>query len=272
MIGPMDETFDLEAYLRRIGVDGHPVPDVSWLGVLQRAHIQAIPFENLDVQMGRRISLESTDLQAKMVRQRRGGYCFEHNTLFVHALRAIGFDCHTCEARVRQFAAGTLRPRTHMVLKVVCAGRSWLADVGFGGAGIVDPIAIDGSAAEQLGRQFRIINQDRTWVLQMARQEQWDDVYAILPLPVFPIDFVVANWFTSTHPDSPFVKTLIAQRWTSEARYRLRNLVFATERGEQEEKRDVTRAELVPLLRDMFLIDVPDDARFLAIDGTDRRV
>lgn len=263
----MDEQFDLAAYLRRIGVETNPQPDVPTLGALHRAHLRAIPFENLDIQMGKAISLDPAALQAKMVRQRRGGYCFEQNTLFVHALRAIGFECLTCEARVRQNAAGVLRERTHMVLKVVCAGRTWLADVGFGGDGIVSPVAIDGSSSEQFGRVFRIVNNDRMWVLQAERPGEWDDLYAILPVPVFPIDFVVANWFTSTHPESRFVKTLTAQRSTPEERYVLRNLTYSIHRGDRVESRDIQRAELVPLLRDIFLIDVPEGATFRAIDG-----
>lgn len=268
----MDEPFDLAAYLGRIGVDANPRPDVPTLGVLHRAHLAAIPFENLDIQMGKAISLDPTVLQEKMVRRRRGGYCFEHNMLFVHALRAIGFECHTCEARVRQNAAGVLRERTHMVLKVVCAGRTWLADVGFGGDGIIGPVAIDGSASEQFGRVYRIINEDRMWVLQVERPGGWDDLYAILPVPVFPVDFVVANWFTSTHPESRFVKTLTAQRSTPEARHVLRNLTYSVHRGDQVESRDIARAELVPLLRDTFLIDVPEDSRFRAVDGSSPRL
>jgi N-hydroxyarylamine O-acetyltransferase len=263
----MEQLFDLAAYLRRIGVEATPLPDVPTLGVLHRAHLAAIPFENLDIQMGLQITLDPIVLQDKMVRQRRGGYCFEQNTLFVEALRAIGFECHTCEARVRQNSAGALRPRTHMVIKVVCAGRTWLADVGFGGDGIIDPVAIDGSASAQFGRVYRIVNEDRMWVLQVERPGGWDDLYAILPLPVYPVDFVVANWFTSTHPESPFVKTLTAQRSTPDARDVLRNLSYTAHRSELTETRDITRAELLPLLREVFLIDVPEDAKFLAVDG-----
>ncbi|MCX6545302.1 MAG: arylamine N-acetyltransferase [Acidobacteria bacterium] len=263
----MDTSFDLARYLRRIGVAADPRPDVPTLGVLHRAHLTGIPFENLDIQMGKTISLDANDLQEKMVRQRRGGYCFEQNTLLVHALRAVGFECHTCEARVRQNASGVLRARTHMVLKVVCAGRTWLADVGFGSDGIIDPVAIDGSSSEQYGRVYRIVNEDRTWVLQVERSGDWDDLYAILPVPVFPVDFVVANWFTSTHPESRFVETLMAQRTALDARYVLHNLVFSVHRGDQVERREISRAELVPLLHDVFAIDVPEDARFLALDG-----
>jgi len=267
MIRPMDTAFDLPAYLRRIAVETAPQPDVPTLGVLHRAHLAAIPFENLDIQLGRPVRLDAGSLQEKLVRHRRGGYCFEHNTLFAHALRAIGFEVHTCEARVRQNAEGVLRPRTHMVLKIVCAGRTWLADVGFGGSGVIDPVAIDGSTSTQYGSSYRINNIDRQWVLQEEGPAGWNDLYAILPLPVFPVDFEVANWFTSTHPESPFVKTLTAQRVTPDVRYILRNLTLTTFRAGQVETREVPRADLGALLRDVFGIDVPEDARYRGLDG-----
>jgi N-hydroxyarylamine O-acetyltransferase len=263
----MDESLDLGAYLARIGVDTPVKPDMATLGVLHRAHVKTFAFENLDVQMGRPISLEIGALQEKMIRHRRGGYCFEQNTLFAHAVRLIGFECHICEARVRRYSGGSLRPRTHMVLKIVCAGRSWLADVGFGGEGITEPIAIDGSATDIAGRVFRIINQERLWVLQAELDGAWDDVYAMLPTPVFDLDIVVANWFTSTHPDSPFVKSLVVQRALPEARHTLRNLSYTINRGAETVTREIARAELAPLLRDVFELDVADDARFRGIDG-----
>jgi N-hydroxyarylamine O-acetyltransferase len=122
------------------------------------------------------------------------------------------------------------------------------------------------SASEQFGRTYRIVNEDRMWVLQAERPGGWDDLYAILPVPVFPVDFVVANWFTSTHPESPFVKTLTAQRSTPDARHVLRNLTYSVHRGDRMESRNVARAELLRLLRDTFYTDVPEDATFLAID------
>jgi len=97
----MSAELDLGAYLRRIGLETRPAADLAGLRALHFAHATTIPFENLDIQMGLRILLDLASLQAKLVRRHRGGYCFEHNTLFLAVLKAVGFDVIPCEARVR---------------------------------------------------------------------------------------------------------------------------------------------------------------------------
>ena len=123
------DSFDLDAYLHRVGDAGPVGPDLETLRRLQAAHLGAIPFENLDVRLGRPVGLDLASLQAKLVRRRRGGYCFEQNTLFAAVLRAIGFDLRTLEARVRPPGATSPLPRTHMLLRVDVGGDPWLADV-----------------------------------------------------------------------------------------------------------------------------------------------
>jgi N-hydroxyarylamine O-acetyltransferase len=258
--------FNLSRYLERVAFIGSARPDVQTLRALSRLHVAVIPFENLEIQMGGRITLDPEALQAKMVLRRRGGYCFEHNTLFALALRSIGFAVDTCEARVRQNAQGTLRPRTHMVLTVECAHRAWLADVGFGGDGLIEPIALDGEADEQAGILYRVVTEGQLRVLQRQIHGAWEDLYAVLPHPVYPIDFEVANWYTSTHPRSPFVLNLTVQRVVDGTRHILRNLTYSRARGAELRAREIARGELVPLLRDTFGLDVPEDSRFLALD------
>jgi len=263
----MEVAFNLPAYLRRVGVDAAPHVNLATLRVLHRSHMDAIPFENLDIQMGGAVRLDPETLQAKMVNRRRGGYCFEQNALFALALGAVGFEPLTCEARVRQGAAGAIRPRTHMVLLVPCDGRDWVADVGFGGDGPIEPMALDGEVLEQAGRPMRVGREGRLHVLQQQqRGDEWQDLYAFLPEPVHAIDFDVANWFTSTYPDSPFVKNLTAQRTTGEARHILRNLTYTIARGCALETRQIARTELASLLRETFGLDVADEMRFRALD------
>jgi N-hydroxyarylamine O-acetyltransferase len=258
--------FDIDAYLRRIGFRATPRRDLATLRALHRAHVDAIPFENLEIQMGGSIHLDLPALQRKMLHQRRGGYCFEQNTLFAAALAAVGFRPVTCEARVRHGASGAIRPRTHMVLVVACDDRQWLADVGFGGDGLIEPLALRDDAAGQFGRTFRIATEGPLHVLQVSRDEAWEDLYAFLPDPVHPVDFAVANWFTSTFPSSVFVTTLTVQRSTPEARHILRNLSYTLMHGTQADTREIARAALVPLLKDTFGLDIPDNARFRALD------
>ncbi|MDX1632657.1 MAG: arylamine N-acetyltransferase, partial [Thermoanaerobaculia bacterium] len=95
------ESFDLQRYLARIERRNVSQRTENALRALHAGHLSAIPFENLDVRLGRGISLDLGDLQDKMVRGRRGGYCFEQNTLFMAALAAMGFRVERLEARVR---------------------------------------------------------------------------------------------------------------------------------------------------------------------------
>lgn len=260
-------TFDLDAYFGRIGYAGEVKSDLDTLHALHRAHVSAIPFENLEVQMGRPVRLDPRSLQAKMVRRRRGGYCFEQNRLFALALESIGFRFETCEARVRQNAGGAVRPRTHMVLRVRCGGRDWLADVGFGGDGLIVPAGLAGDPTEQAGVVYRVVSEGSARVLQRRTAGGWEDLYAVMPEPVHAIDFEVGNWYTSTHPDSAFVQNLTVQRVIGERRHILRNLAYTIAHADDVSTREIGRAELLPLLRGTFGLDVPDDATFRALDA-----
>lgn len=262
----MEPPFDLDAYLRRIGCADSPRPDLRTLRLWHRAHLGAIPFENLDVQTGLRIRLDVASLQDKMIRQRRGGYCHEHNTLFAHALESIGFDVIRCEARVRQ-SVGSFRPRTHMTLRVRCEGRTWLADVGFGGDGPVEPVPLDGEESAQFGECFRVVREGPLHVLQQQGSNGWEDLYAVEPGSIHPIDVEVATWFTSTHPSSPFVNTLTVQRTVEGVRQVLRNLTYTETRAGHVTTRTVERAGLVTLMREVFDLEVPETAAFRALDG-----
>ena len=140
----MTEELDLQAYLQRIGYDGGLDPTVETLTALHRAHVLSIPFENLDILLGRPIRLDLASLQAKLVRDRRVGYCFEQNALFAAVLEHLAFDVTGLAARVTMGEERTT-PRTHMILAVDIAGTGWLADVGFGGDTLLDPISFESS-------------------------------------------------------------------------------------------------------------------------------
>ena len=139
----VDTMIDLEAYLRRIGVSDELGPDLASLEAVHIAHLEAIPFENLDVRLGRPIRLDPESLHAKLIARRRGGYCFEQNGLFASALRSIGFRVETLEARVRPRDGTGPYPRTHMALRVSVGDGDYLADVGFGAFGPLLPVPLD---------------------------------------------------------------------------------------------------------------------------------
>jgi N-hydroxyarylamine O-acetyltransferase len=262
----MSAELDLGAYLRRIGLEGRPVADLASLQALHFAHATTIPFENLDIQMGLPIRLDLASLQAKLVRRHRGGYCFEHNTLFLAVLKAVGFEVIPCEARVRLGVVEVL-PRTHMLLLVRLEGATWLCDVGFGGEGLLHPVLMDGEAYGQFLNTYRVSEDGDLRILQSYHHGAWEDLYAFVPEPRFPIDFEMANHYTSTHPESRFLRTLTAQLPGPEVRRILRNRAYAELRGDQAEGRELAREELIPLLGEAFGIEVPDGAGFRALEG-----
>jgi N-hydroxyarylamine O-acetyltransferase len=197
---------DLDRYLARIGLDGRPT-----LEEVHRAHLTSIPFENLDPYRGVPISLATADLEHKLVDQRRGGYCFEQNLLLKAACETLGWQVDMFLARVRLGGApGQSRPRSHLVLRVHADGTSWHADVGFGGGGPLEPLPFGLCAAhEQSGWLFRVLQEGPELVLQTVDGGDWIDLYGFTEEPVPLVDVEVINWYTSTHPHSPFVSGLI---------------------------------------------------------------
>lgn len=201
--------FDVSAYLARIGVTGRPS-----LAELHRAHVTSIPFENLDARIGVRVSLEIDALQEKLVSGRRGGYCFEHNTLFMEAVRAFGGQVEPMLGRVRwNRPSDAPLPLTHLLLRVLMEGQAWLADVGFGNGTLLEPIPFGpGGPYQQAGWNYRVIAEGDEHVLQLEEVDGWQDLYAFLPRPVEPIDVELSNWFSCTHPSSPFAHRLLIAR------------------------------------------------------------
>jgi len=205
----MQTTFDLPAYLSRIGYDGPTKPDLATLGGLLAAHMNAIPFENIDVLLGRPIRLDLGALQKKIVAGRRGGYCFEQATLFLSALRALGFDASARTARVVLVLKPDASPRGHMYLIVRLPEGEFVADPGLGGMGCRAPIPLDGTPAREGDESWSIRTEDRRRVLQVESPERRLDAWIAGFDEDNWIDFEVANHWCSTHPASPFVNRLM---------------------------------------------------------------
>ena len=198
--------FDLDAYLTRIGIRDRP-----GLAAVHRAHVTSIPFENLDPRRGIPVSLALADLERKLVHESRGGYCFEQNLLLKAALEALGAEVDLLLARVRVGRpSGSPRPRTHLVLRVRSGGAVWHADVGFGRGTLLEPIPFGpGGPHEQSGWRFQVVEDGSELVLQTGQNGEWIELYGFVPEPVPLIDVETSNWFTCTHPRSPFVTGLI---------------------------------------------------------------
>jgi N-hydroxyarylamine O-acetyltransferase len=194
----------LNAYLRRIGLRRHRDPG---LVDVHRAHATTIPFENFDPYSGKAVSLSPADLEDKMVAHRRGGYCFEHNLLLGAALESLGATVVApMLARVRLGPESSPRPLNHLLLRVTDSDGIWLADVGFGGGGLLDPLPFElGCETDQAGWCYRLAEDGPEWVVQVFQDGGWTDMYGFVPEPAEPIDIEVNNWYTATHPESPFV-------------------------------------------------------------------
>ena len=148
-----------------------------------------------------------------MVARRRGGYCFEHNLLLAGALAALGgWTVEPMLARVRLGPEGQPRPLNHLLLRVTDRdGSTWLADVGFGGGGLLDPVPFaTGTETDQAGWRYRLVEDGPELVLQVFQDGGWTDMYGFVPEPAEPIDIEVNNWYTATHPESSFVTGVMA--------------------------------------------------------------
>ncbi|GAA1348240.1 arylamine N-acetyltransferase family protein [Saccharothrix algeriensis] len=250
------ELLDLDAYLARVGFRVDPEADpATTLRGLHRAHLAAIPFENADIGAGVPIALDVPSLQDKMVRRRRGGYCYEQNLLFAAVLDRLGHEVTGLAARVVLGREGDV-PRTHALLRV---DRKWLVDVGFGGGGLLTPMPLAQGAFEQQGDwTFRLDRDDDGWRLQSLQGGTWVPLYDFTEDPTTPADFAVLNHYMSTSPKSPFVGRLLVQRTDERTRRAITGdvLTVATPDGGPE-KRTLSPEELVTALRDDFGLELP---------------
>ena len=210
---------DVDAYLARIRMPARPTLDPAGLARLQHAHRLAIPFENLDLWLGRAIPIDGASVFAKLVTARRGGYCFEHNRLFLDALAALDFAAEPILARVWLGATET-PPLTHALALVDLDGEPWIADAGFGGS-YVPPLPLtDGAAATGPdGARFRLERSADGWMLVRhgdpaltdgrATGRGWERQYGFTAEPAPDADLLLGNHWTSTAADSRFLQQRI---------------------------------------------------------------
>ena len=206
---------DLDAYFRRIAYDGPRTPTLETLTAIHRLHPAAIAFESLDPLLGRPVRLDPASLEAKLVHGRRGGYCFEQNGLLLQILTALGYSVTPLAARVRWMLADDAPPTalSHMLLRVDLPDGPYLADVGFGGQSLTEPLRLQSGPAQQTPHGvYRLVEAAGAQDLQFRLPDRWATMYRFTQEPRVAMDYEVSNWFTSTHPASRFVNNLIAAR------------------------------------------------------------
>lgn len=243
---------DLDAYLDRIGWEGRELrADLATLKSVHRAHTGAIAFESLDVLFGRTVGLDVKTVEDKLVGERRGGYCYEQNTLLAAALERIGFEVSGRGARNRT-RGDALLAVTHAVLVVTVEGEPWLCDAGFGWQGPREPVPLarPGVEVRQGEWVFRVREEaDGVLALCASREGAWRDLYAFSPQPYHPVDYEVLNHYSSSHRSSAFVGRVIVQYPGDSGRLALvgRQLSRLSPDG-RVERREVPEEELLALL------------------------
>ena len=260
-------TPDLDAYFARIGYTGPREPTRATLDGILAAHASAIPFENLAVLLGLPINLEPAAIERKLVHEKRGGYCFEQNTLLLHVLAALGYTVTPLSARVRLLLPREFTPpRTHLFLRVEIDGVPWLADVGVGSGSLTGAIRFDREGEQPTPHEARrLTSEGGIRYHQIKLGEEWSDVYEFTGEEMHLIDREVANWWTSTNAGSKFRQNLMAARAGPDGtRFGLRNREFTHRRGAAilERRELATPEELLEVLAQHFGLHFPAGTRF----------
>lgn len=249
-------------YFRRVSYTGPTEPTIDVLAALVAAHNRSIPFENLDPVMGVPVAdLRPEALLDKLVRRRRGGYCFEHNGVMAYVLSELGFGVDVLGGRVVWMnTSGELPAQTHQALAVTVPGEigRYLVDVGFGGQTLSSPIRFETDTAQQTRHEpYRIREHEDGYVLESEIRDTWQPLYLFSTRPFPMIDRQVGSWYVSTYPESGFVTGLSVALVTDDARWNLRGRNLAIHRkGESERIRYDTAAQVVEALTDQFGIDI----------------
>jgi len=262
---------DLDAYLQRIGYAGPREPTLAVLGAICSAHTAALAFENIDALLGRAPLLAPAALQAKLVAQRRGGYCYEHNALLRLALVALGMQVRSLAARVVWMMPpdSPQRARSHMLLTVELPGApgdAFLVDAGFGGHLLGAPLRfVPGLVQHTPGGTERITQDGDTFTLEAALPEGWVPAYRFTLEPHAPVDYEPLNWFTATHPASIFRHNLRLERLTPTLRAGLLNdrLTLRPVGSVAQVRRLESADELAQVLDEVFDLQPPVPAAAL---------
>jgi len=250
------QNFDLESYFNRIGFAFPGRADIATVSTMMRQQLFSVPFENIDVQNGKIVSLVPEEIAEKILRQRRGGYCYEVNGLFAMALEALGIPYQFVAARPMFYPAR--RPRTHMAIVAEIDGFRWLCDLGFGSYGIRAPLRLDMLDTE-VTQDFDsfMLTKDGTgdYVLKALVEGVWINQYGFDLSAQEWIDFVPANHLNSTHPDAIFVQKLLIVLHNPTGRSILVGDLLKTVYGERIEKRTLSQQAVSEVLRDVFQLE-----------------
>jgi N-hydroxyarylamine O-acetyltransferase len=243
---------NIAAYLQRINYDGPTQPTAETLRELHRAHLLTVPFENLDIHIGREIVLDAERVNAKVVEQRRGGFCYELNGAFAGLLAALGFDVKMLAAGVGR-ADGSFGPLFDHMALLVQLDKPWLADVGFG-EGFREPLRLDveGEQAQAFGA-YRIRRDNEYHLLERRDGEAWKPEYRFTLQPYTYADYAEMCRYHQTSPQSSFTQKRVCTLATATGRVTLTNNRLITTTGDTRDERELaSESEIATVLRDHF--------------------
>lgn len=240
------EAFPLDEYCARIGIPATGAATVERLEEMQRAQAYTIPFENFDILLGRTIDLDAEHLIDKLVRSRRGGYCFELNGLFLQAMLRTGYEARALLARAD--VAGKPTGRGHQLNLVTIGERQWIVDVGFGGACPRIPIPLEfNQESVHDGVVFQLRQHEFGHMLLRKVRDGWMNLYSFDLSTVLENDIAYGNHYASTHPSSAFTTSRMAVIRHPEGQVRLLNFRCKTNWNAEE-----------------TVDEFPDDSRYLS--------
>ena len=252
---------DLAAYFERIGYAGPARPDLATLTALHRAHLQAVPYENLDVQLGRRVTTDPAAAYDKIVGRGRGGWCYEMNGVFAAALAQIGFKVTRMAGAANRELLGDIVIGNHLVLLVEIDGEPWIADVGFGD-GCQEPFPLRAGELTVSGYAFRLETIDERWWRFHNHEFGGAKSFDFAVEPADPVLLAGRCDWLQYAPESQFVLNLVVQRFRGDTILQLRGRTLRTVAPAGVETRLLESAEeLVAVLADDFGLDVPEAAR-----------
>jgi N-hydroxyarylamine O-acetyltransferase len=267
----MNVPIDLDAYFERIAWGGSAHATYETLAGLLRAHMRHIPFENLDVLLGEAIELDTGGLQRKLVHGGRGGYCFEHATLFAAVLDALGFAPVRHSARVVLVAPRTEVARTHMFLTLALPEGTFVVDPGFGGLAPDRPLVLlDAAKPPSTGATHWMARDGPFWIMRTRKDGRTVDAWVSTLEQDTASDFIVANHYVATHRASAFRNRLLLRALTDRGRVSVmnRDVTIEDENGSHTSEL-ASRAALRALLAEHFGFDLPavDSLRVPSIDA-----
>ncbi len=246
---------EIPAYLERIGYHGPLDVSADTLRALHLAHMYTVPFENLDIHLGRALSLDEAALLAKIVTRRRGGFCYELNGLFCAFLRELGFRVSMLSAEVAREAGGFSPPYDHLALRVDL-DEPWLADVGFG-SGFLEPLRLDDAGDQQQGDSTYLILADRPYRVLMRRDAggDWTPQYRSTLDPHALAEFAERCLFHQTSPESHFTQGRICTLAVPDGRITISGMrLIITGHAGRDERLLSGEAEYAATLRERFRV------------------